>query len=903
MAAAQGFVKSAGVNTPGVYYTAIYSRPGVVTRWRRVVRLTDNAGIYQVAISEDNFMGTNWVCQNGDKLVVLFWRRSDVPPVDPPGSAYENQSPVDGSGGDHPLGFKYDNGDSGVANYATADQFASVLFTLTSDAWNATPDGGGVGDVSGNVDLQINQGPSAVITGVSSDPLNPMDISRAIAVVLGNSSSDNENRVTAGGRTTGQFYSEFAQVLFEQISGAHRPSGGVQSADGSPVDGTRFVFSIGSAYGNAFGTLVPGPSGTLVGDSQVVYPGPGFPGQTHTWNHIDKWPVQLTSKDDAGTGAPGELNPARTATATFYLRTTYRPIGFSFAAREWASWNDLVANSGSPVFSSSAPNTIRDVAKVTPVLSGADNTLVVAARYQDAPAGSLVALSGAGRVVIRNDPWSAGQIYSRFTGTVDLNDAVGGNLTISVPNIGRGIQAGDLAAGEIRGFLNIVTQTPAGGGVATPILHSYPIVASVSVDSIVIAVTGSTQVYTSADWFFISNEPGGGNHTSWEWEINAGGFGWESVGLDYTQLGGSAVGPGITINSPGIGLHAWPGSFFVVVNGGMRGWYPIASVPSDDQIVLVVGSPLPGLVQPSDTIAIGFPSKPLKMPQRVNDSLDVRATVKSTTGWSNTIGQPWKLFGSTPVVYSQTGAVNNLNPAAIIPSPTSVPGSAKTYVFDGRRSYGTDVVWVQGDPLGADPVFAASGTILAGHPSIAFTDPNLINGGLRTGGHAVLVLTDLAGAITKVIPIVDIDTTNPTKVWLDTSVIGGNIPYSAGVQHFRTANDYEIESGGTPAAIASYAWELRSSMTALPPLGVNDPAFATWWSLARFDNSGSDSSFSHTYPQVDNGRHAVVALTVVDEDTAPGGNAPAQATSRFAFVVNVSGGGSTFMGTRRLEWD
>jgi hypothetical protein len=903
MATAQGFVKVAGVNTPGVYYTAIYSRPGNVTRWRRVVRLTDNAGIYQVAISEDNFMGTNWVCQNGDKLVVLFWRKSDVVPVDPPGSVYENQSPADGSGGDHPLGFKYDNGAAAVANYATADQFASVLFTLTGDAWNATPDGGGVGDINGNIDLQLNQGPSAVITGVSTDPLNPTEISRAVARILSNGSGDNENRVTAGGRTTGQFYSEFSQILFEQISGAHRPSGGVQTADGSAVDGTRFVVSTGSRYGNSFGTLVAGPSGTLVGDTQVVYPGPGFPSQTHTWTHIDIWPVQLTSRDDAGVGAPGELNPSRTATVTFYLRTAYRAPGFSLLARQWASWTDLVAHSGSPVFSSEAQNTIRDVALVTPALSGADNTIVAAARYQDAPAGSIVALNGVGRVAIRNDPWSGGQIYARFAGDTDLSTAIGGNLTVDVPGIGRGIQAGDLAVGEIRGFLNAITQTPVAGGVATPILHAYPIVASSSLDSVVIATGGSTEVYTAMDWFFISNEPGGGNHVSWEWEVNTSGMGWESVGLTYSQLGGSAVGPGTTINSPGIGAHAWPGAFFVVVNGGMRGWYPIASVPNDDQIVLVIGSPLPGLVQPSDTIAIGFPSKPLKWPQGVNDALDVRAAVMSTPGWSVTPGMSWRLLGSSPVFYTQTGAVSNLNPAAIIPSPASVPGNAKTYVFDGRRSYGTDVVWTQGDPLGTDPVFAAGGTILAGHPSIAFTDPNLINGGLRTGGHAVLVLVDPAGSITKVIPIVDTDKTDPTKVWLNTSTLGVNIPYGAGVQRFRTANDYEIEPGGSPSAIATYAWELRSSPTPLPPLGVNDPGFMTWWNLARFDNSGDGSSFSHTYPQADSGRNAVVALTVVDEDTAPGSNAPAQATSRLAFVVNVSGGGSTTLGARRLEWD
>ena len=481
MATAQGKVKVSGVDTPNVYYTALFHRAGVVTEWRKVVRLTDGVGVYSVAISEDNFMGTNFVAQNGDKLIVLLWRDTTNTPALGPGDPYPGQDPSDGSDGDHEVGFKYDNGAAAAANYNRANQYAAIIFDVTGNDWNATPDGTGVGDVNGNVTLQSNLGPSAVLAGLSTDENNPTDITRLVAELLNNTSGDNENSVVTANGETGQFYSRFGQILFQAVSAAHNPSGGGQTADGSDADGSRYRLFQGLEYGNIFGTIVAGGGGTLDGLDQVFYSGPAFENHTHTFPKIDIYQIRLTTKDDAGINiTTPPTNPALTAVDDFYVRTTYRAPGLTLGAREWASWTDLVANSGSPAFSAANPNTVRDVVRITPALSGLDNPITAAPRFQDAsPANGLVAIGGVGgRTSVKNDPWSTGLIYGRFDSDVDFSGAVADQLTINSVGIGNGIQAGDLAAGEIPGFLNIITQTPTLGGTGVPVLHSYRIISA-----------------------------------------------------------------------------------------------------------------------------------------------------------------------------------------------------------------------------------------------------------------------------------------------------------------------------------------------------------------------------------------------------------------------------------------
>ena len=907
MATAQGKVKVSGVDTPGVYYTALFHRAGSVTQWRRVVRLTDNTGVYQVAISEDNFMGTNFVAQNGDKLVVLFWRDTTQAPAKSPGEAYENQSIVDGTAGDHEVGFKYDNGANAVANYSRANQYAAIVFNVTGDAWNATPDGGGIGDVNGNVTLQTNLGPSAVLAGLSTDPGNPTDITRLIAEALNNTSGDNENRVVTANGEIGQLYSQFGQILFQAISAAHNPTGGAQTADGSDIDGSRYRLFTGLEYGNVFGTIIAGAGGTLDGADQVHYPGPSFQNHTHTWPHIDIYQIRLTTKDDAGIDiANPPTNPALTAVDDFYVRTTYRAPGLVFGAREWASWTDHVANSGSPVFSAANPNTVRDVVRIDVNPAGLDNPITAATRYQDAVGATngIVAIGGQpSHVAIKNDPWSAGLIYGRFASDVDFSGAVADQLTVNSTGIGLGIQAGDLAVGDIPGFLNIISQTPLGGGVGQPILHSYRIISAPGNDAIIVEAGGSLQTYSDSDWWFISNEPGGGNRSRWEWEVDESGAGWTDVGKPYQQLGGVAVGPGTTINKTGIGEGVWPGMWLHVLNGGRRGWYQIGAVPNDDSIELVPGDSLPGVIAAADTIAIGFPSKPMKWPQRDNDALNFRIAYQYTNGWSQTLGQYWEMDRSSAPVLTDNGSVNNIDPEPVIPVPVPVAGNSTTYTFDGRESYGTQVTsWIQGGPLGADIPTVNGGTIPVG-ASVAFSDPALDSTNLRDNGHAVLILTDVGGLITRVFPVVDINHSDNTQVFLDTTSLGAPLNYSVG-QNFRTANDYEIEAGGNANDIASYSWVLRSNTTPLPPLGVNDPAFPAWWAAARADATGTGSTFLHTYPQGDDGRIAVIQLIVTDEDASPGGNSPGTDSKYLSFVVDVTpGGGPAGGGLRRIEWD
>lgn len=904
-AVAQGIVRISGVVTPNVYYTALFRRPGSpFLQWRRAVSLTDTTGTYNVSVSDDQFMGTNFTTDPGDELVVLFWQRTDNPSSLGPGNYYEGQDPSNGLGGDHVHGFKHNNGSAGVSNYAGVDRFVAMHFVMNGNSWSATPGGLGTGDINGDVDLIANQGPNAQLP-LSTDVNNPTDIQRLVEQTLDNSSADGTASTTIPPNSgspaeRGQFYSRFGQILFQQVSAAHRPSSGPQSPDDSPTDGSRYRFFPGLNYLNAFGDIIAGANGTLDAADQVHYPGPAFVDHDHTWPHIDIYPLRLTVKDDAGTSPTDSLNPPLTDAEDFYVRTTYRPIDLAWGSREWASWDALVAQSGNPAFSPANPNTVRDVVRLAPVVGGPDNTIAGAGTYQAAsPSNGIIGISAG--AAIPGDPWSSAAIYRLLSSPVDFGPA-GQTLVISQANIGAGITPGDLAADEIPGFITFVTQTLTGQP-GQPIQHSYRIL-SATQNSLTVQTDGSSETYSARDWFFISNEPGGGNRVRWEWEVEEGVplRPYQNVGESYAILTSPALPAGTSISRPGIGEGKWPGMWLHVLNGPQRGWYRVAEVPNDNQIVLAGGG-LPGQVSAGDTIAFGFPSKPVVYPQRKNDQLNFRIAYQFTNGWSQTANQPWRLDRNpAPSLLVDTGSVNNIDPEPVIPAPNTLPGLAVTYVFNGRRSYGTQVVWVQGDPLGGDPQLANGGSISPG-TSVAFTDPNLDNSGLRDNGHAVLVLANSAAEITRVFRIVDIDHTNPNTVYIDSSSLSSLFTYSSG-QGFRTANDYEVEPGGNPNDIASYAWELRSSTDPLPAGGVSDSLFPNWWGQARSDGLGGDDTFQHTYPQADDGRTAVVALTVTDEDTTPGGNPGASDTKYLPFVVDVSGTpGPGVAGPRRIEWD
>jgi hypothetical protein len=254
MATVQGILRYTGTPVAKAFYTAYYksNNGGSAgqgngqrqSQWMRGVYLTEASGLFSVALSSDNFLGAGATVSNGDQVIVLCWRKSSFTPAEAGGSFYTGQSGTDGKGGTHDVGFKYDSGDNASANYGEVDQFVAKVFTLTGQSYNATPGGVG-GDANGDLNLNLNAGPTAVINGASTVIGSPTAATRSVAISFSNGSGDN---------ITGRDYIFNSQVMFQQSSAAHNPSGGTQSPDGSATDGSLYNFFDGETYGQPFGT-------------------------------------------------------------------------------------------------------------------------------------------------------------------------------------------------------------------------------------------------------------------------------------------------------------------------------------------------------------------------------------------------------------------------------------------------------------------------------------------------------------------------------------------------------------------------------------------------------------------------------------------------------------------------
>lgn len=896
MTTAQGLVHVSGVPTPGVYYTALFFRAASglnpqVKRWMRVVYLTDVTGTYTASPNEDNFLGADFSVQNGDQMVVLFWKKTGNVPVKAPGQIYYGQDPATGLGGTHEVGFKTGNGASAVVNYADVDLFMARQFTMTGAGWQVT-----VGD--GDVDLSANAGPTTVITPGSTDVNAPAAVVRNAASVLTNGSYD--STVISPSPLTGRWYTLWGQTLFEQSSAAHNASGVGQTADNSPADGAKFSYSDGLINLHWAG-VVDVTGGSAVGLNGVTFPGPSFLGHTKVWPHIDVYPLHATSKDDAGLGLIGDVNPPLIDTKVYFYRTSFAPWSVTFT-RKYADYQAYITNSAylnpdaAAQFAPGNSNTIRDVVFVKAALSGNDLAFTPAAKYSLQPVGTLVAIAEATRGrVIPGDPVTNQLVYSRLSNPVTMNGS--GSFVVLSSNIAVGIQPADLGAHDTYGFLNIITQTPAISGPAQRVLHSYRITGVSGTGQITIDTHGSTQAYTTRDWYFISNEPGGSNEVVFDWQVQVGGAGWVQVGSSYQVYSGAAL-LGTAIHITGVGLNAWPGAWFQVLNGQARGWYQIDTVTDDDHIVLHgVGLALSaGGAEGAITWKVGFPEKHMLYPQRENDALNFRATGGVTTGWPENPAQGWNLLRDIGFL-TTNGEVNNIPPEPVT-TFTSAPGTAATYLFDGRKSYGTQTTWVQGSP---DPAFTAPIVIVGGNPLFLITDPAVINTALRNDNHAWLILDAPNGEFQYVYPIVK---RGPTSAGLYLNTVGHTTLNLPAGQTFRTTNNYEIEPAAptdTPNDIASYAWQLRSSDGFLlpPNLIPTDPGFLAWWNAARIDGSGTGPTFTRTYPVGDNGRTAVIMLTVTDEDAPVAG----VTTKCVQFTVDVSGTPIAGFGLRRIEWE
>lgn len=784
MPAAQGIVRISGVVQPKTYYTAYYRNnagngaagPGNgfrASQWMSGVYLTESpSGQYTVSVNSDNFLGAGATVNAGDELVVLFWQKVGSPPAESGGHFYAGQSRTDGKGGVHDLGFKYDNGDAAVANYGQVDRFRSQTFVMSGQSWNATPGGIG-GDANGDVDLLANAGPSAVITGASTNQAAPTAISRGVAQAMPNGSADT---------VANRLYSFNSQILFQQSSAAHRPTGGVQAADGTDVDGSRFTFYVGLTYGRAHGAPTGGDTNSA---NESIYAGPQFRDHSHTFPHIDLYRVDLTTKDDNDTGL--------TATGSFFYRTAFRAISNTFAARRYVSWTQFLADPSlaNANWSSANPNTINDVVRVTPNFTNPDQTV--------------------GRI----NSVARGGIESKLTGTVTLD---GSNaFVIAQPNIDDGLPS----SGPF-GFLVMVTQ----GG--QDVRHVYEIVGKAA-GQITIDTRGSTEVYTARDWYFLASEPAGGTDLHWDWEVRVSNGAWGKLGKARTAVVGG-LGTGTIINQVGIGEGVIPGWWFRVIDGAGRGAYRVQSVPSDDQIVLT-GAGLSSAVAAGDSYEIGCHDSDALWAQAENDELDFRLAGTYSTGWASTGAYVHQTaYGPS----TNTGSVNNLPPKAEVLTTTDA-SRAQTYNFDGRLSIGTQTTFEQSTAF-------ASPHVLDGTAACVITDTALDTGTLRDG-HAWLLVTDVTGIVQAIFPIVDIDRETPNADVITIDTRGSTASYPAGTK-FKTTNVYEIEGSNLDNDVVSYSWELRSAATAqLQP--TSNAEFTTRFDRADGSGTGALWSFTY----------------------------------------------------------
>jgi hypothetical protein len=831
MASWQGIIRIAGVPTGKVFYTGYYKNgagngaagPGNgfrASQWCSGVYLTEASGQATLALSSDNFLGAGASVNAGDQLVVMLWRQSSFTPPESAGAFLSGLSRTNGLGGTHAIGFKYDNGAAATANYGDVDEFYAVTYTMTGQAWAATPGGVG-GDANGDVTLVTNSGPSALITGASINQLSPTIVQRLAAVNMPNGSADT---------LTNRTYAFDGQTLFEQSSAAHNPAGGTQGADGSAVDGSVFRFYVGLTYGKSFGVPAGGDQNNA---NSSTYAGPLFRDHSHAWSTVDTFRVDLTTKDDSS--AP------LTATGSFYYRTNWRTLSTTFAARQYCTWTQYMANptSANASFNAANANTILDVVKVVPSITNPDN------------------------VVGRVNSAVRGGIYSRFTGTVTMIGS--GTLVINQTGIDDG-----LPASAPFGHLVAITQ----GG--NDIRHVYNIVGKAA-NQVTIDCAGSTVAYSARDWWFTASEPGGGTDLRWNWEVSVSGGAWVKLGkASATLAAGLATGNIVAVTAIGEGVV--PGWLFRVIDGPARGTYPIQSVTSDNQIVLA-GAGLTTPANAGDVYEIGCNNADAIWAQTENDGLDFRISGTYTNGWPSGAAH---VFETAYGPFSAVGGVNNIPPQADLSSQTT-PGAATTYLFDGRKSYGTQTVWEQ------TGTFAAARTLngLAAH---TFTDASLNTANLREG-HAWLAILNANDQITAVFPIVDLDRETPSTSTITINTLGATLVLPIGTK-FKTTNAYEIEGANLDNDIQTYAWELRSVVGAQTQPTTHAEFLSRF---TRLDGAGVGTTWAYTYSDSDTGRFACVELTVTDIEGATH-------TTWQMFTVSVAASTGTSL-SRRIEWD
>lgn len=801
MATWQGIVRVGGTPVAKCYFTAYYRNsagggaagPGNGVRasqWMSGVYLTESSGQGTVALSSDNFLGAGATVNANDQLIVILWRDSALTPADAAGFFYAGQSRTDGKSGTHGLGFKYDNGAAAQANYQTANQFYVATFTMTGQAWNATPGGVG-GDVNGDISLVVNAAPTAVLTGLSTNLAVPTATTRAVAQALANGSSDLQ---------TNRLYSFNGQIVFEQSSAAHNPSGGTQTVDGSAIDGSRYSFPDGLSYG--------APSGQA---TDITYPGPAFQSHSHTFPSIDLYRVDLVVKDDS--------SPALTGTTSVYLRSFYRTVAAALGQRQYCSWTQYLSapTEANASFSILNPNTVADVVRVPATITAVDDSV--------------------GRL--------GGEV--RLTAAITLNGSAAQVLALD-PTL--------LPASAPFGFLTFLTRA------GSDVRECYRIVAR-GAGTLTIDTAGQTRSYTTRDWFRLSTEPFGGNDVHFDWEVSVSAGAWTKLGSAAQAL--AAPLSGTTVVLTGIGANVLPGWWLRVRDGAARGRYRIASVPSDNQLVLATAC----AAAAGDTIEIGCRDADALWSQSENDGLDFRILATFVDGWN--------LQGLT---VAQGGVVNNLPPQAVA-VVDSDETSATTYLFDGRRSHGTQTTWVQdGTLVGAHT--------LTGAAAFTLTDAALNTTGLRDGHAWLLILTD--ERVTAVFPIVDLDRETPSIQTITIDCRGQTLALTAGTR-FRTTNVYEIEGTNLDNDVTTYAWRLRSAAT-VQVLPTTAAEF-----LVRFDrddSSGAGGEWQYTYSEADDGRFACVELTVTDPEGATH-------TTWQLFTIEITE--SVAPRTRRLEWE
>ena len=843
MASVQGIIDFGGTDLASVYYTAYYnsnngggSGQGSGQRqsqWMRNVKTTEEGaglGQYTVSLSSDIFLGANATVANGDEVTIIAWRDSNgtIPNA---GASFAGQNGSNGTGGSHSLGFKYDNGNNTIANYADIDQAIVKTFTMTSNSWTATHNGTG-GDVDGDLTLILTntQSPTATINGGSTNLNTPVNVNLKTNLTFNNNSADD---------TTPLAYMVDGQIIFGQSCAANCPTNGTQTSDGSSRAGSTFSYFDGSSYSQDKGTVlsdvngVNNPSAFDNSNSDTTaYEGPDFENTTHEFTHIDIYKVNLEVQDDTDT--TGSIDQK-----DYFYRTQYRDSSVAITTREFQPWSSFITNATSndfiTGFGTGNSNTINDVCKVSANITSLDNN-----DY----------LNGASEVLVSTGFTLDGSASFALNLT-----AVGTDINLVAPF----------------GFVTFLTQT------GNDVRHCYEIIGRTDDNNITIDCNGSTQAYTTKDWFITGLEPCGGSAVRYSWEINTGS--WTSANKTNNVFASGITGTGINITN--IGNDVIPGSMLIIKDGPAKGNYQIITVTNDDNIILA-GSGITSTTQAGDTYCVGFDNSDLFIAQEDNDIQNIRCKIQYTRGWGD-VANPWDHTLIEDKTATQNGSINNIPPEAIYSVSTS-SGSATTYNFDGRKSYGTASTIIQ------DSTFAGTHT-LDGDNSTTIIDANIDTSNLRDG-HSWLILLNADDHIIKVYPIDDIDHTDNTSITINDN--GDSITINIG-DKFRTTNAFEIE-GTNPKEISNISWDLRMDSIAVsaPVTPINDTQFNN-----RFDTelslNNSGEQWAYTFADTDTGKFACVKQTVTD----PEGASDVLYT---VFEISVAGA-SGVAGFRRIEWE